>query len=85
MPAVEALGFGLSVITTRCAALPESTRGLARYVDDPLDEHELAEALATVLDDPKARIPSPAAVHQLRAFHAVEAIGAQYYALLTGT
>ena len=85
MPPVEALGFGLPVITTRCAALPESTQGLAYYVDDPLDEHELAEALATVLDDPKGRMPSPAAVHQLRAFHAVEAIGAQYYALLTVT
>jgi glycosyltransferase involved in cell wall biosynthesis len=85
MPPVEALGFGLPVITTRCTALPESTRGLAYYLDDSLDEHELADALATVLDDPKARMPSPAAVHQLRAFHAVETIGAQYYALLTGT
>ena len=59
MPAVEALGFGLPVITVRCAALPENTRGLAHYVDDPLDEHELAERLAMVLDDPSRHVPAP--------------------------
>jgi glycosyltransferase involved in cell wall biosynthesis len=85
MPPVEALGFGLPVITTRCAALPESTRGLAHYVDDPFDAQELAEALAVVLDDPRSQSPTPASVLSLRANYAPAVIGAQYYALLTGS
>jgi hypothetical protein len=85
MPPVEALGFGLPVITTRCTALPESTRGLAHYVDDPLDAHELADALAAVLDDPQGKRPPPAALAGLRSSYAPAAIGAQYYGLLAGS
>ncbi len=84
MPPVEALGFGLPVVTTKCTALPESTRGLAHYVDDPLDAHELAETLAAVLDDPRRHRPASESVLGLRAHYAPEAVGARYYALLTG-
>lgn len=37
MPPVEAMAFGKTVVTTRCASLPEVTQGKAEYVDDPKD------------------------------------------------
>ena len=40
MPPIEALQMGTPVITTKCAALPEVTKGKAIYVDNPYDEKE---------------------------------------------
>lgn len=53
MPAVEALGFGLPCLTTRATALPETTMGLADYVDDPADIHEWAARLDYLVDSPR--------------------------------
>ncbi|MCR4636571.1 MAG: glycosyltransferase family 4 protein [Butyrivibrio sp.] len=40
MPPVEALLFDKTVITTRCASIPEVTKNTAVYVDNPRDENE---------------------------------------------
>jgi glycosyltransferase involved in cell wall biosynthesis len=85
LPPVEALGFGIPVITTRCTSLPESTLGLATYVEDPLDPGLLADKLGEVLSSPeKHRLPE-IHVRRVREFHSVERIGREYYrALMRG-
>jgi glycosyltransferase involved in cell wall biosynthesis len=66
MPAVEALGLGLPVLTTRCTALPETTLGLAAYVDNPTDSREWADRLGHMLRDPVAYTPNQRAVRAVR-------------------
>jgi glycosyltransferase involved in cell wall biosynthesis len=66
MPAVEALGMGLPVLTTRCTALPETTLGLAAYVDNPTDSREWAEKLGYILRYPAAYAPDRQAVRTVR-------------------
>jgi glycosyltransferase involved in cell wall biosynthesis len=66
MPAVEALGFGLPVLTTRCTALPESTLGLASYVNDPYRSEEWAARIAAILADPDAARPTAQDVRRLK-------------------
>ena len=84
MPAVEALGFGLPVLTTRCAALPEVTLGLAHYMDDPLDANEMADRIIQMLDDPHRYAPPQEAITHLRKFYAPERIAEAYRTLLVG-
>lgn len=78
MPAVEALGFGLPVLTTRCTALPETTLGLAAAVDDPFDEAEWASRTAAILRDPAAFRPSPADVARVQAHYGTDRIARLY-------
>jgi glycosyltransferase involved in cell wall biosynthesis len=78
MPAVEALGLGVPTITTRCAALPESTLGLAHYVDDPTDDGELASLLKTVLENRDTHAPVPADVARIRSTYEPQRIGRLY-------
>jgi glycosyltransferase involved in cell wall biosynthesis len=80
LPPVEALGFGLPVITTTCASLVEVTRGLADYVNDPHDVDELATLILSRLAD--GRRPSSKDVHAIREFYAPRRIGAELYRLL---
>lgn len=47
MPPVEAMYYGTRTITTRCASIPEVTQNKAIYVDDPYDEIEWADKLAS--------------------------------------
>jgi glycosyltransferase involved in cell wall biosynthesis len=82
LPPVEALGLGLSVITTGCASLPEVTRGLADHVLDPFDDEELAELMLRRLQTP--RRPTPLQVAEVRSFYSPRRIGAELYRLLTG-
>ena len=49
MPPVEALGFGLPVLTTGLTALPETTLGLAHTVADPRNPSAWASAMQDLL------------------------------------
>jgi glycosyltransferase involved in cell wall biosynthesis len=84
LPPVEALGLGLPVVTSRCGAIPETTLGLAAYLDDPLDDRELADRLSRVIDDPEAFRPSADDVARIRTAYAPARIGAAYRGLLAG-
>lgn len=45
MPVVEAMELGSSVITTRCASIPEVSHNMAIYVNNPMDESEWYETI----------------------------------------
>lgn len=78
MPPVEALGMGLPVITTRCGAIPDSTRQLATYVNDATDADELARAITSVFDAPESFAPSRTQVNELREFYSPVRIARLY-------
>lgn len=40
MPPIEAMLLGATVVTTKCASIPEITQNRANYVDDPFDEED---------------------------------------------
>lgn len=82
MPAVEALGMGLPVVTTRCASLPEVTLGLARYVGDARSVSEWTDLLAEVAGRPERHRPSAAEVAELRSRYAPQAIASAYARVL---
>jgi glycosyltransferase involved in cell wall biosynthesis len=82
-PPVEALGLGLPVLTTRSSALPETTRGLAQYVDHPLDVDEWTRRICGILDDPARFRPPPEGVSLLRREYDHVRIARQYYEVLT--
>lgn len=81
MPAVEALGFGLPTLTTRCTALPEATLGLAEFVDDPADVDEWADRLVTLVDAPRL---STKIVDRVREHYSIRSIGRRYLKALKG-
>ncbi len=59
MPPVEALGFGLPVLTTNLTAVPETTLGLGRVVKDAENPSAWAShMLATLREGVAARLPS---------------------------
>lgn len=51
MPVIEAMELGAKVVTTRCASIPEVSRGKAIYVDDPYDENELLDTIKSHLNE----------------------------------
>ena len=75
MPAVEALGFGVPCLTTRCTALPETTLGFADYVDEPANVEEWAARLITLVEKPRL---APEKVRWLRHRYDPVTIGRQY-------
>ena len=78
MPPVEALGFGLPVLTTSATALPEVTHGLAHYVDDPFSVAEWASKLVEMLANPNRHRPSEDEITALRSFYHPDRIAQQY-------
>lgn len=81
-PAVEALGMGLPVVTTRRTAIPEMTQGLAAYVDDPLDPDELSSWIVRVVDSRSDFVPPVDHIARLRRAFAPETIGRAFCRLL---
>jgi glycosyltransferase involved in cell wall biosynthesis len=79
MPAVEALGFGLRCLTTRCAALPEATLGLADYVDNPADPDEWAIRLDHLVDAPRLPLQH---IQQIKSRYDPCTIGVKYKSIL---
>jgi glycosyltransferase involved in cell wall biosynthesis len=75
MPAVEAMGFGLPTLTTRCTSLPEVTLGMAHYVDDPADIEEWASRLDALIETP--RLPSES-IERIRDHYDARTIGQLY-------
>jgi glycosyltransferase involved in cell wall biosynthesis len=84
LPVVEALGFGLPVLTTRSTAIPEVTMGLATYLDDPLDADAMAERLDTMLEDPAAFAPAQTDIDHIRTAYAPAVVARRYRSLLRG-
>ncbi len=83
MPAVEAMGLGRPVLTTRCASLPEVTLGLAHYVDDPHDPEVLADAMSKLIGQLPVHQQSALEVApRLRAAYAPEKIARAYLQVL---
>jgi len=81
MPAVEALGFGLRCVTTRHTALPESTLGMADYVDHAESVDEWTQRLDALIDGPRL---SPEKVNELRDYYNPLKIGKLYLEALAG-
>lgn len=52
MPPIEALAFGTPVVTTDKTSIPEVTKGLCRYVDNPLSPEDWAKEIADVYMSP---------------------------------
>lgn len=45
MPPVEAMAFGVPVLTTKATSIPEVTRGLCNYVEEPKNSDEWVEKI----------------------------------------
>jgi len=82
LPPVEALGFGLPVLTSRRTAIPEVTLGLATYLDDPLDAGVMAGHLDAMLERPDDFRPAAPEIDRIRETYAPARIGAAYRALM---
>ena len=81
MPPIEALGFGVPTLTTRCSALPETTLGLAALADDPRDPGEWAARLEAMLNAP--RLPA-ADAEAVRRHYSPKEIGRRYLQAMLG-
>lgn len=84
LPPVEAIGFGLPVLTTRCTAIPEITGNAAVYLDDPLDQEEIADKTEMILRRPDDFRPGAGQREAFRGRYDAVRIAAMYHALLTG-
>lgn len=55
MPPVEALEMGTPVITTMCTAIPETTQGKCRYINNPYDVNEWINAVEEYTNAPRIK------------------------------
>ena len=59
MPVVEGLMLGANVVTTKCTSIPEVSKNLAYYVDDPFSTKQWIDKLLEIKDKPKKAIDFP--------------------------
>ena len=59
MPVVEGLMLGGRVVTTKCTSIPEVSKNLAYYVDNPFDVDEWIDKLKGIKEKPKKAIDFP--------------------------
>lgn len=85
MPAVEALALGVPTLVSGLPVLREVTLGGARYIENPLDEHEMAEGMIDMLQASSAVRPAPQFSCELRDRFAPITIARQYLDALLGT
>jgi glycosyltransferase involved in cell wall biosynthesis len=82
MPAVEALGFGVPVVAARVAAVPETTLGLAFYIENPTSHTELAAAIKTVVLNREHYAPSAEQARHVRCLYDPQRIATMYRSVL---
>jgi glycosyltransferase involved in cell wall biosynthesis len=84
MPAVEAMALGAPTLVSDLPVLREVTFGAARYIDNPLNEHEVAAQIADLLNAGDSARPSLELRREFRQRFAPETIAQQYLSLLIG-
>jgi glycosyltransferase involved in cell wall biosynthesis len=84
MPPVEALGFGLPVLTSGRTALPETTLGLGLTVDRPEDPAAWADSITAVLRAGATARLSAAQIARVRDRYSPGACAARYADALLG-
>ena len=85
LPAVEALGLGVPVVSTRVGSLVEVSLGLADFVSDPTAPVEFAAHLVAVLASPSTFTPTAADQTRVREHYAPRRIAAIYDEAVTET
>ena len=84
MPAVEAMALGAPTLVSGLPVLREVTFGAARYIENPLNEHEVAAQIAYLLNAGDSARPSLELRREFRERFAPETIAQQYLNLLIG-
>jgi len=84
MPAVEAMALGAPTLVSGLPVLREVTFGAARYIENPLNEHEVAAQIANLLNAGDSARPSLELRREFRERFAPETIAQQYLNLLVG-
>ena len=83
MPAVEALGLGLPVVTSAIEPLLESTLGQANYCDQPEDHHAWSEWMFAA-ERGQLHVPTPLEVNAIRQRYDAARIGRLYAEVCCG-
>jgi glycosyltransferase involved in cell wall biosynthesis len=78
LPPVEALGLGITTLTTKCASLPEVTLHSAHYLDDPGNEEEWANRMLAIIDQPEQYSVPLSIQNQIRETYDLKKTGERY-------
>lgn len=85
MPAVEALALGTPTLVSDLPVLREVTLGGARYVSNPLDEHELADCISEILRAGDSARPIAEFRRQIAEQFSPVTIAKQYRSIMMGS
>ena len=77
LPIVEAMGFGVTTVTSRLEPHVEVSLGKAQYVDEPRDPAQWCDILQRILNNPETYRPSDQVVREIRATYAPDRIAQQ--------